>query len=343
MDSFYKSVIKPLLFSLDPETAHEITVETGVSASFMSPIFKAFQTDYSEKASFSYKNVHVNNRIGLAAGFDKNARYYSLMQQLGFGFLEIGSVTARESKGNPKPRLFRLPEDQALINRMGLNNDGVAKIVSRLEDAKRKIPFGVNIAKTHSPLIMGEYAILDYVESFAASQFTADYITINISCPNTEEGKTFEDPETLNDLLYQINLVRKTDKPLFVKFSSDADYVVLKELTDICLNHRVDGFICSNTSSNRINLKTELHELTTIGKGGLSGKPVKKASLKNVELVRSFAPNSVVIGVGGISSGEDAIDYLKAGADLIQVYTGLIYEGPSLVKRIQTKLIEYFN
>jgi len=343
MDSLYKSLIKPLLFSLDPETAHGITVETGVSASFLRPIFKSFQADFLESAAFSYKNLQFKNRIGLAAGFDKNARYYPLMQQLGFGFLEIGSVTARGSKGNTKPRLFRLPQDEALINRMGLNNDGVEKIVSRLEEAKREIPFGVNIAKTHSPLIMGEYAILDYVESFAASQFTADYVTINISCPNTEEGKTFEDPETLNNLLYQINLVRKTDKPLLVKFSSDSDEILLKELTDICLNHKIDGFICSNTSSNRASLKTEIQELASIGKGGLSGKPVKKASIKNVERVRTFAPNSLIIGVGGISSGEDAVDYLKAGADLIQVYTGLIYEGPGLVKNIQAKLIEYYK
>ncbi|NCQ12235.1 MAG: quinone-dependent dihydroorotate dehydrogenase, partial [Bacteroidetes bacterium] len=292
---------------------------------------------------FSFKNLPFKNRIGLAAGFDKNARYYSLMQQLGFGFLEIGSVTANESKGNSKPRLFRLPQDEALINRMGLNNDGVTKIVNRLEEAKREIPFGVNIAKTHSPLIMGEYAILDYVESFAASQFTADYITINISCPNTEEGKTFEDPETLNHLLGQINLVRKTDKPLLVKFSSDSDEILLKELTDICLNHGIDGFVCSNTSSKRSNLKTEIQELTRIGKGGLSGKPIKSASIKNVERIRSFAPNSLLIGVGGIASGEDGVDYLKAGADLIQVYSGLVYEGPSLVKNIQEKFIEYYK
>ena len=330
------SKLRPLIFKVDPEKAHTLAIKS-LKFNLIPNVFDENKNDPIFQTKIF--NTDLDNPIGIAAGFDKNAEVYNPLFKLGFGFVEVGTITPLKQYGNPKPRVFRLVEDEALINRLGFNNHGSKVIIDRIKSNNKLGILGINVGPNKD----SDDRMNDYLVGLRTFHKVADYITINISCPNTEEGKTFEDPETLNDLLYQINLVRKTDKPLFVKFSSDADYVVLKELTDICLNHRVDGFICSNTSSNRINLKTELHELTTIGKGGLSGKPVKKASLKNVELVRSFAPNSVVIGVGGISSGEDAIDYLKAGADLIQVYTGLIYEGPSLVKRIQTKLIEYFN
>ncbi|TNE69949.1 quinone-dependent dihydroorotate dehydrogenase [bacterium] len=345
MKSVYKNLFKPILFKLDPEFAHELTVESGLIAArlpLVKHVFNEFNTRISQNSQFEKHQLLFKNRVGLAAGFDKNARYMPLMERLGFGFLEIGSVTALASNGNAKPRLFRLPQDSGLINRMGLNNQGVDEIASRVEQYKRDYPIGINIAKTHSPKILGEDAILDYVYSFQKSELIADYITLNISCPNTEEGKTFEEPETLNSLLSGIAQVRKTQTPIFVKLSVDLDVEVLKDLVSICDSYSMDGFICSNTSSKRNGLNTSSGELQQIGRGGLSGNPVFKKSLFVVEQVKSLKPEKTIIGVGGIDSPEKAIAYVQSGADLIQLYTGLIYYGPTLVRDINEALLKHF-
>lgn len=340
--NFYADIVKPVLFNLDPEFAHELTVHTGVAFSDW-PLFSMFRAVESTQSQFHYKNLRFSNRVGLAAGFDKNAHYFPLMQQLGFGFLEIGSVTAQASEGNPKPRLFRLPTDAALINRMGLNNEGAFAITQRLSAKKPVVPFGINIAKTHSPSILGDAAIADYTQSFILSEPIADYITLNISCPNTEEGKTFEEPEALFNLLSSIKKHRTSAKPIFIKLSPDNTAEITKELVKISLSFEMDGFICSNTSSKREHLATPSQEINAIGKGGLSGKPILEKSIAMISLVKSFAPDSVLIGVGGICEPNDALRYVDSGADLIQVYTGMIYYGPALIRDIRTKLVTYYS
>lgn len=347
MKNLYSTIAKPILFRLDPEIAHELTVETGLLVAKIPIIrdwvFQFFTSSSSPKLGFTWKGLHFPNRVGLAAGFDKNARYMPLMQRLGFGFLEIGSITAQASNGNQKPRLFRLPTDNALINRMGLNNEGADSIIKRLQDFEHHYPIGINIAKTHSTKILGEAAIQDYVQSFLLAQSVADYITINISCPNTEEGKTFEDPDTLRDLLTAIYQQKKTEKPILVKLSVDLEDSQLKELLSVCQHFNVDGYVCSNTSSQRKNLSTDLKTIEQIGKGGLSGKPIHQKSVDLVKRVKAFQSSAFVIGVGGIESPETAIHFLDAGADLIQIYTGLVYYGPELVKDINSAILKWLQ
>lgn len=347
MKNLYSTLAKPLLFKLDPEFAHEITIETGLLLAKIPIIrewfFPFYSSSSSPKLSFNWRGLHFPNRVGLAAGFDKNARYMPLMQRLGFGFLEIGSITAQASNGNQKPRLFRLPADHALINRMGLNNEGAEIIIKRLQNFDHHYPIGINIAKTHSTKIVGEIAIQDYVQSFLMAESVADYITINISCPNTEEGKTFEEPETLRDLLTAIYQNKNTEKPLLVKLSVDLQETQLKELLSVCQHFNVDGYVCSNTSSQRKNLSTDQRTIEEIGKGGLSGKPIHQKSVDLVKQVKALQPSAFVIGVGGIESPETALHFLDAGADLIQIYTGLIYYGPELVKDINSAILKWLQ
>lgn len=340
--NFYQQVVKPILFKFDPEFTHELTVKSGLLASHFDFIFSEFVTTQSSNSTFEYKNLKFSNRVGLAAGFDKNATYIPLMKKLGFGYLEIGSITAEPSFGNQKPRLFRLPQDLALINRMGLNNDGAVEIMERLGKIEVDIPIGVNIAKTHSPKILGDLAIQDYCFSFEKAEPLADYITINISCPNTEEGKTFEEPEALKDLLFAIKEKREKKIPLLVKLSPDNNFTVLEQLIQICMDAEIDGFVCSNTSALRSNLTSSNSLIEQIGRGGLSGKPILDKSLNTVKQVRNLAPNAMIIGVGGITTPDDAIRYIDYGADLIQVYSGLVYQGPILVKQIRERIISHF-
>jgi dihydroorotate dehydrogenase len=285
------------------------------------------------------------NPIGLAAGFDKNATMAPVLSKMGFGYLEIGSITANPSTGNPKPRSFRLPADRSLINRLGLNNDGVQTISRRLKNLDVSIPIGINIAKTHDPNITGEDAIQDYVTSFVILKEIADYITLNISCPNTTEGKTFEEPETLNALLEHLEIGKDSSlPPVLVKFSVDLEDNQLEELVSICEDHAIDGYVATNTSSKRNNLTTSASRIEKIGRGGLSGKAIAKKSTDMIRKIHALTKGEkVVIGVGGISSGEDAIEKLKAGADLLQIYTALVYEGPGVVKKINREIAQYLK
>jgi len=344
----YKSFIKPLLFRLEAEQAHDLTHRLAEKASensilqLLTRILYGFQ---SSRLKQNFWGLSFRNPIGLAAGFDKNGKIPEITEALGMGFTEVGSMTANACTGNPKPRSFRLPEDHALINRMGLNNDGVKTIVKRLKNKSLTIPLGVNIAKTHDPSIMGDDAIRDYQFSFREAQEIADYITINISCPNTKEGKTFENPAILDELLSALNIKADASMvPSLIKFSSDLSRKELVNLLDICEKHRIHGYVASNTSSDRSDLKTDPSVLTQIGPGGLSGPPVFEKSLQLVKWInRETNGQKPIIGVGGIDSFERALTMLKAGASLLQIYTGLIYEGPSLVKTINRKLSKYLK
>jgi dihydroorotate dehydrogenase len=264
------------------------------------------------------------------------------MEAIGFGFVEIGSITGNPSAGNPKPRMFRLLPDRALINRMGLNNDGAKTIIKRLKNKHFSIPLGINIAKTHDPDILGDLAIRDYVHSFNEAKKIADYITVNISCPNTTEGKTFEDAAALDELLSALK-IRDDARviPTAIKVSSDLSKAELIELLDVCENHRVHGYVACNTSSQREGLQTDPDIINQIGKGGLSGRPITEKSLQIIKWIREATNGQKpIIGVGGIDSFDTALKMLLAGADLLQVYTGLIYEGPGLIKTINKELVQ---
>ncbi|SMO80642.1 quinone-dependent dihydroorotate dehydrogenase [Fodinibius sediminis] len=340
----YKSLVKPLLFQLDAERAHDLThifAQKASESRILRSLAKALYNYQSPGLCQNIWGLKFRNPLGLAAGFDKNGHIPEIMEALGFGFVEIGSITGNPSTGNPKPRLFRLPGDHALINRMGLNNDGAKTIVKRLKNKKLSIPLGINIAKTHDPTVMGDRAIRDYVHSFKEAQKIADYITVNISCPNTTEGKTFEDPAALDELLAAL-AIRNDARviPTLVKFSSDLTKEQLMELLQVCEDHQIPGYVACNTSSARDNLQTSSDIVKDIGRGGLSGRPIAPKSVRIVRWISEATKGQKpVIGVGGVDSLATALDMMLAGADLLQVYSGLIYEGPGLIKSINRQLV----
>lgn len=344
----YKFIARPILFRMSADTTHDATVKMASSISKKEWMRKAVGSLYSYSHPSLEQNIlglNFPNPIGLAAGFDKNATMAPVMAKMGFGFLEIGSITASPSTGNPRPRSFRLPADHSLINRLGLNNDGVQTISRRLKKLSLPIPMGINIAKTHDPNITGEKAIKDYLYSFNILKDIADYITLNVSCPNTTEGKTFEDPESLNALLEHLEINKDASlPPVLVKFSVDLDDSQLEDLVAICEDHAIDGYVATNTSSKRENLKTSDAIVQEIGRGGLSGEAIAKRSTEIIRKISKLTKGEkVIIGVGGVSSSKDAIEKLKAGADLLQMYTGLVYEGPGIVKKINRKIAQYLQ
>ncbi len=341
---FYKYIAKPLLFRMEAENAHDFTSRMALRFTYsdrLSTMVRSLYNYQSVKLVQSFWGLTFRNPVGLAAGFDKNGRMVKAMENLGMGFTEIGSITMRASEGNKRPRAFRLPEDEALINRMGLNNRGARTVVRSMERSSI-IPVGINIAKTHNAAILGDAAIRDYQYSYSEAVKTADYITINISCPNTAEGKTFEEPEALKKLLEALPDAEKREVPTLVKFSPDLPQRQLKKLVGICEWHEMDGYVATNTSSKRENLKTPSEKLDKIGRGGLSGKPLHFKSLKTVEQIREIS-NKPIMGLGGIHSFETALEMLQAGANLLQIYTGFVYEGPGLVKRINKQLDKYMR
>lgn len=339
----YKSIIRPLLFNMEAEKAHETTLDIGelISGSpFLKSLGKSIYNYQSSRLEQQIWGLDFRNPIGLAAGFDKNGELPEVIEALGFGFMEVGSITANPSTGNPRPRSFRLKKDRSLINRMGLNNDGAQTVVKRLENTRQGIPLGLNIAKTNDPTILGDEAIDDYVFSFKEAQKVADYITINISCPNTGDGKTFEEPEALDELLSALKIKEDASTiPTLVKFSVDLERIELERLLDVCDRHRINGFVATNTSSRREGLLTAPERLSRIGEGGLSGRAISIKSTKIIKWIHEMTNGQKpIIGVGGIDSFESALEKLQVGADLLQIYTGLVYEGPGLVKKINKAL-----
>lgn len=344
-------VLKSLLFRMDAERAHHLATSTARFVQAISPAI--IQPFYA----FDHASLHqeiwgctFRNPVGLAAGFDKNAQLVRFWDKAGFGFCEIGSVSARASTGNKRPRAFRLPSDRALINRMGLNNDGAEEVSQRLKKLNRQLlpPLGINIAKTHDPGIMGEGAMLDFRHSFRVLAPLASYVVLNISCPNTTEGKTFEDPESLDALLSTIISDKKeigVDVPLLVKLSPTfSQHVVfdsaIEEILSIVQHHGIDGLVATNTASDRQHLVTSEKELNRIGRGGLSGSPLAHRTTRLVKYVYEKTRGEIpVIAVGGIDSAELAYANIRAGASLLQLYTGLVYRGLGVVKKINKGLV----
>ncbi len=347
----YTSLIRPLLFQLDPEKAHHVATRLGTALCSLPGVGPRLVQRYAgnwPRLEQEALGIRFPNPVGIAAGFDKNASYTELLRFMGFGYAEYGSITARPSPGNPQPRLFRLKKDRALINRMGLNNDGAETVCNHILDKKtaephlfENFPCGINIAKTHDPAITGDDAIRDYVTSYGYARTAADYITINISCPNTREGKTFEDKKALTELLDGLVEARKNgDPPLLVKFSPDTKNALSDELVTVCEEHSVQGYVLTNTSSKRQGLRTPREQLEQIGQGGLSGAPLFPGTLNRVARLRRQLPEDrVLIACGGIDSPKKAIELLSAGANLLQLYTGLIYQGPALVAKINDFLV----
>ncbi len=338
-------LIRPLLFEFDSEAIHQKMLALG---GFMQNSFlqKPVEWMYKyENLSLEQKvfGIEFKNPVGLAAGFDKDGKILDFLPAIGFGHIEMGNITALPRPGNPKPRLFRLPEDSALINRLGLNNQGADAIAKRLGGRKFKLPVGINIAKTHDLNILGDKAVEDFLYTFKKLYPLFDYTTLNISCPNTTEGKTFEEPEALKVLLDEIKKtpeVQNNYRPILVKISPDVNFEQLDMILEICEAHKIDGYVLTNTAKFRDNLITKREILEKMGKGGVSGRPLRQ---KAIELVRHAYKNlkrPCIIGLGGIDSAEAAYERIKAGASLIQIYTGLIYEGPGLVKKINKGLVE---
>lgn len=280
--------------------------------------------------------VHFKNPVGLAAGFDKDAKLIDELSCFGFGFIEIGTLTPRPQPGNDKPRLFRLPQDSALINRMGFNNLGVLAAVERLKRGKADVVIGGNIGKNKDT--PNDKAFSDYMECFEALYPYVDYFVVNVSSPNTPGLRELQDKEPLKRLLMHVKGLSKSKekvKPVLLKIAPDLTQSQLDDIVEILKETKTDGVIATNTTISRDGLQTLPEEVSQLGAGGLSGKPLTKRATEVIAYLRkALGQGYPIIGVGGIMTVEDAIEKLEAGADLVQIYTGFIYEGPAFVKRI---------
>ena len=332
MKNGYERFIRPLLFSLDAETAHHFTIALLRQASSFDlalRTLKAFQPSPKPRALFG---LNFPNPIGLAAGLDKNGVAIPAWAALGFGFIEIGTVTAKPQPGNPKPRIFRLPEQQALINRLGFNNDGADAIAERLRRLRRSgrwpaVPVGINIGKSRATPL--EQAESDYLYSFRLLRNLADYVTLNVSSPNTPGLRELQEPQRLSELLQAIGTEPgAATKPILVKISPDVSPIELEAILATCEENAVAGIIATNTTLDHSSIPPALDE-----EGGLSGAPLRgKATALLRDIVRKSA--IPVIASGGIFDAESAHEKLQAGAQLIQLYTGFVYRGPRLLREI---------
>ena len=286
--------------------------------------------------------ITFKNPVGLAAGFDKNAVLYNELANFGFGFIEIGTVTPKGQEGNPKKRLFRLKDDQGIINRMGFNNDGLETAIVQLKKNKGKLIIGGNIGKNTqtSP----QNYTNDYEECFKGLHPYVDYFVLNVSCPNVGSHEKLNDKEYLLELILAIqnlNLLEPTQKPILLKIAPDLNNNQLDEIIEIVAETKIDGIIASNTSTSRSGLKASKKHLQEIGNGGLSGLPIKEKSTRVIKYLKDTSNKAFpIIGVGGIHSAKDALEKIEAGADLVQIYTGFIYEGPGLIKQINKALLK---
>ena len=331
---------KPFLFRLPPERAHFLTVRglrRALELPYAGKVFEKLFTVPAAQAVALERTVfgiHFPNPVGLAAGFDKDGRYYNDMAALGFGFVEIGTVTPRPQNGNPAPRLFRLPADGAHLNRMGFNNDGATAMRDRLLATPPRVVVGGNIGKNKDT--PNEHAAADYLFCFETLYPVVDYFVVNVSSPNTPDLRALQARAPLTALLTALqaaNAAKPKPKPLLLKIAPDLTNTELDDILDIVRQTGIAGIIATNTTTSREGLRTSAHVVAEYGAGGISGAPLRARSL---EVVRYLAARSgvPVVAVGGIATAADAQAMLEAGAALVQVYTGLVYEGPSLVRRI---------
>jgi dihydroorotate dehydrogenase len=350
---FYRSIMRPLLFRLPSETAHEIGLKTlsiGFSPKFVRSI-AANRLSLSPFGPIKRFGLTFANPVGIAAGFDKNGLVAQALEALGFGFVEVGTVTFHPQPGNPKPRLFRLPKDEALINRAGFNNEGATCLVQRLEKRRPSCVLGINIGK--SKIVELENAVEDYLASFEIVYPRADYIAVNVSSPNTPNLRELQRANALAALLdalqkrnqeLAVKRGKENSLPLLVKIAPDLDQSNLEEIVGVALEKNLSGIIATNTTVSREGLSSAQREIEACGQGGLSGGPLRRRSTEIIsEIYRLTKGVLPIIGVGGIFTAEDAWEKISAGACLVQLYTGLIYEGPSIARKINEGLFEILN
>ena len=340
----YKIIIRPLFFLFDPEKIHHFTFSLIKFLSKIPGIPAVFRSLYQindKKLERNLFGLTFKNPVGLAAGFDKNAVLYNELANFGFGFIEIGTVTPKAQAGNPKKRVFRLKMDNAIINRMGFNNEGLQAAIQQLKKNKGKIIIGGNIGKNTDTMPDGYTA--DYLKCFSELHPFVDYFVLNVSCPNVGSHAKLNDKDYLIELITTVQNSNKTfskQKPILLKIGPDLNKIQLDEVIEIVSETKIDGVIATNTSTNRDGFLASKVQLDAIGNGGLSGKPIKGSSTKVIKYLADTSRKAFpIIGVGGIHSAEDALEKLNAGADLIQIYTGFIYEGPVLVKRINKAIL----
>jgi dihydroorotate dehydrogenase len=343
-------LLKKLLFKLDAEKAHHLTT-TLLRFARKVGLLRLIRVAMVGKVHHEpavIAGLKFRNKLGLAAGFDKNAEYLAELEQLGFGSVEIGTVTPKAQKGNPKPRLFRLPEDTALINRMGFNNHGVDAAGYLIEQHRRTLPrskliIGGNIGK--NKVTPNEEAHVDYRICFEKLYGLVDYFVVNVSSPNTPNLRELQDKDALRTIFKTLREVEpdlinrfETTRPLFVKISPDNSFDQIDDILSLVEEYKLSGIVATNTTISRDDLETSDEIVTQMGAGGLSGKPVQKRSDEVVSYIRSKNNNITIIGVGGIQTGEDAVQKINAGADLVQVYSCFIYEGPAMISKITRQL-----
>lgn len=339
-------ILKPLLFLFSPEKAHHFTIllaRIAFALPLIGGIMERFFQVKDPRLERNLFGLNFENPVGLAAGFDKDGKYFDLMAKLGFGFIEVGTVTPKAQEGNPQPRLFRLKEDKAIINRMGFNNEGVEALVERLKKGKpRHLIIGGNIGKNKNT--PNENAADDYTYAFEQLFPYVDYFVVNVSSPNTPNLRDLQEKEPLTKLLshlQKLNQKKENPKPILLKIAPDLTNTQLDDIIDIVEITRIDGVIATNTTISRTGLDTPTEKINAIGNGGLSGQPLTKRSTEVIRYIHQKSKGSIkIIGVGGIASPADAREKLAAGAALVQIYTGLIYEGPSLVRKINKGILE---
>jgi dihydroorotate dehydrogenase len=341
----YKLLLKPVLFQLDAEKAHHFVFARTRSLfrlPFVPSLFKALYTVDHPALKREVFGLTFKNPVGLGAGLDKNAELVEELAQMGFGFIEIGTVTPQAQSGNDKPRLFRLPKDKALINRMGFNNDGVTEIARRLRKRHTDIIIGGNIGK--NKFTPNENAVKDYIICFDGLFDVVDYFVVNVSSPNTPNLRELQEKGPLTHILQTLqerNREKRSPKPILLKIAPDLTDSQLDDIIDIVQATGISGVIAANTTISRSNLLTPEPLIQSIGQGGLSGQPLKKRSTEVIRYLHQKSGGSFpIIGVGGIGSAEDALQKIEAGAALVQLYTGFIYEGPALIKEINRAIVE---
>ena len=338
-------LFRPILFLFNPEFIHHISfkvIKIGALVPLKMWTWRFLFKVSHPKLEREVFGLKFENPVGLAAGFDKDAKLFDELASFGFGFVEIGTVTPLPQDGNPKPRLFRLKEDNALINRMGFNNDGIEGAVARLRRKKSNIIIGGNIGK--NKLTPNDKAVDDYEICFEKLFPYVDYFVVNVSSPNTPGLRDLQEKEPLTALLnslQKLNNQKEKRKPILLKIAPDLSNEQLDDIIAIVADTKIDGVVATNTTIGRKGLKTDKTKVEAIGNGGLSGKPVKAMS---TEVIKYLADKSnrafPIIGVGGIHSAEDALEKLEAGATLVQVFTGFIYEGPALITRINKAILK---
>jgi len=336
----YKLLIRPIFFIFNPEFIHNISLSL-VNFLYFIPGIKLISKKIfcfeDDKLSFELENIKFKNKIGLAAGFDKNGKYLDVLETFGFGHVEVGTVTPKPQLGNEKPRLFRLSDDRALLNRMGFNNDGVEAVIKRLKKYKGKMVIGANIGKNKKT--SNDKAVDDYLFCFKKLRDYVDYFTINISYPNTPDLRELQSKSNLNILISQIQSEnrKKSKIPVFIKIAPDLDLGEVKDIIKVCENHEINGIIATNTTISRDNIKNK--KINQMGDGGISGKPISGKSDKIISYIKKSS-RLKIIGVGGVFDINDFHNKIDSGADLVQVYTGWIYEGPGMIKRINKAILE---